>query len=316
MGARTLLRFRALGVSDRFLEQAIDTIEPTTGRLAGTVVIVTGGSTGIGAACARQVLAAGGRVVICARGITKLEAARESLTTSARSPAHVTAIPADVTVEADVERVLDAAAASGGRLGLVHAAALLSAIGPVVEVDPGAWLETLRVNLFGTFLMARSACRRMIGRGNGGSVVLFSGGGATSSFPNYTAYGCSKAGVVRLAETLAQEVALHGIRVNCIAPGFVATGMHEATLRAGNAAGPAYLERTRRELREGGVSPEIAARAVVFLLSERSAGISGRLLAAAHDDWEHWPAHRAELDGSDLFTLRRIVPHDRGMSWQ
>jgi NAD(P)-dependent dehydrogenase (short-subunit alcohol dehydrogenase family) len=284
--------------------------------LAGTTVVVTGGSTGIGAECARQVLVAGGRVVICARGAARLESTRESLVRVARSPVDVTALPADVTVEADLERVLDAATTAGGRLGLVHAAATLAAIGPVVEVDPAAWLETVRIDLFGAFLAARAACRRMIARGEGGSIVLFSGGGGTSAFPNFTAYGCSKAGVVRLAETLAQEVAPYGIRVNSVAPGFVATTIHEATLQAGEAAGAAYLERTRRELSEGGVSPEVGARAVVFLLSDRSAAITGRLLAAPHDNWREWPAHRAELDGSDLFTLRRIVPRDRGMTWQ
>lgn len=266
--------------------------------------------------CAQHVLAAGGRVVICARNAANLEATRESLARRARSPADVAAVPADVTAQADLDRVLDTATAYGGRLGMVHAAATLAAIGAVVEVDPAAWLDTLRINLFGAFLAARAACRRMIARGDGGSIVLFSGGGATSPFPNYTAYGCGKAGVVRLAETLAQEVAPHGIRVNCVAPGFVATGIHQATLHAGEAAGAAYLERTRHELREGGVAPDVAARAVVFLLSERSAAVNGRLLAAVHDDWEDWPTHQAELDGSDLFTLRRIVPRDRGMTWQ
>jgi NAD(P)-dependent dehydrogenase (short-subunit alcohol dehydrogenase family) len=254
--------------------------------------------------------------VICARNSANLEATRKSLASLARAPSDVAAEQADVTSEADLERVFDRATAYGGRLGMVHAAASLAAIGPVAEVDPAAWIDTLRINLFGAFLAARAACRRMIARGDGGSIVLFSGGGATSPFPNYTAYGCSKAGVVRLAETLAHELGPHGIRVNCVAPGFVATRIHQATLQAGTTAGPAYLERTRHELREGGVSPDLAARAVVFLLSERSAVVTGRLLAAVHDHWEDWPDHHAELDGSDLFTLRRIVPRDRGMTWQ
>ncbi|MGH7517728.1 MAG: SDR family NAD(P)-dependent oxidoreductase [Gemmatimonadales bacterium] len=283
--------------------------------LAGRTVVVTGGSSGIGLACAAEAVRLGARTIVCARGADALEDARATLNRAA--PGRVSALTADVTDAGDVERVFDAAERDGGQLAVVHAAGVLSGIGAVVDADPAAWLETVRINLFGSFLVARAACRRLIARGEGGAVVLFSGGGATGPFPNYTAYGCGKAGVVRLVETLAQEVGPHGIRVNCVAPGFVATRIHEATLRAGAAAaGAAYLERTRSELQEGGVPAERAARAVAFLLSPASEGISGRLLAAVHDDWGRWPEHLAELDGSDLFTLRRIVPRDRGMSWQ
>lgn len=296
-------------------------IRPTDGAertLAECTAVVTGGSTGIGLACAAEIVRLGGRVVLYARRRAALDSALATLERMA--PGRAEAVAGDVTDPAGVERLFDVADKvadrAGGSLAAVHAAGVLSAIGAVVDVEPPAWFETIRINLFGSFLVARAACRRLIARGARGSVVLFSGGGATSPFPNYTAYGCGKAAVVRLVETLAEEMAPHGIRVNGIAPGFVATGIHEATLRAGAAAGPAYLERTRRELSEGGVPAERAARAVAFLLSGASEGVTGRLVAAAHDDWARWPEHLRELGGSDLFTLRRIVPRDRGMSWQ
>src|SRR3989475_7844721 len=122
--------------------------------------------------------------------------------------------------------------------------------------------------------------------------------------------------VVRLVESLALEVVEHGIRVNCVAPGFVATRMHEQTLAAGEAAGLDYLARTKTELAKGGVPPSVAARTIAFLLSPAAEAITGRFVAATHDHWEQWPEHLAEIRGSDLFTLRRIVPRDRGMDWQ
>jgi NAD(P)-dependent dehydrogenase (short-subunit alcohol dehydrogenase family) len=269
---------------------------------------------GIGRACAAELLAQGARVVLCARARPELERAAAELAEA--HPDRVTAVAADVSDAAQVERVLEAAERAGGFSGLVHAAAVIGPIGPAVELDPAQWLDTIRINLVGSFLVARAACRRWLASGTPGSLVLFSGGGATSPFPHYSAYGCAKAGVVRLAETLAQEVGGQGIRVNCVAPGFVATRMHDATLAAGAAAGAAYLRRTQEDLAKGGVPPELAARTVAFLLSDRAAGITGRLVAAPWDDWERWPEHLDEIQGSDLFTLRRIVPRDRGKDWQ
>jgi NAD(P)-dependent dehydrogenase (short-subunit alcohol dehydrogenase family) len=286
-----------------------------TEGLAGRTYVVTGGSMGIGLACARELVRQGARVVLCARGQAALQRAAALLRAEAPG-AEIRVVAADVADVAAFGPVLDAAEDLGGPDGLVHAAAVIGPIGRVVDTDPEAWLGAIRVNLFGTFLVVRATCQRLIRLARPGSIVLFSGGGATGPFPRYTAYACGKVGVVRLAETIAEEVADANIRVNCVAPGFVATRMHEETLAAGDAAGRDYLEHTKRELEGGGVPPELAARTVAFLLSPRSAHITGRLVAAPWDDWARWPEHLEEIAGSDLFTLRRIVPRDRGRDWQ
>lgn len=277
-------------------------------------MLVTGGSMGIGFACAQAVLAAGARVVIAARGEAGLMAAVDRLGSEHADRVH--ALAADVADPEAVEELLAGAVQWLGRLdGVIHAAAVQGVIGPALEVDADEWLETVRTNLFGSFLVARAA-GRIMGREGGGRIVLFSGGGATSPFPNYSAYACSKVGVVRLTETLAAELEPHRIAVNCVAPGFVATRIHEATLAAGERAGAAYLQRTRDELARGGVPASLGASAAVFLLSDAAAGITGRLLAAPWDAWWEWPSRLDELRDSDLFTLRRIVPRDRGADWQ
>jgi NAD(P)-dependent dehydrogenase (short-subunit alcohol dehydrogenase family) len=285
--------------------------EPT---LAGKTVVVTGGSMGIGYACAEEIVRSGGAVVICARGESDLASAAKRL--EAIPGARVRAVRADVTLAREVAGVLDAAQGLGGLDGVVHAAGVYGPIGPVVKVDPDAWFDAVRVNLFGAFQVARAACQRMIAQGRPGSIVLMSGGGAATPFPNYTAYACGKVGVVRFTETLALEVAAHGIRVNCVAPGLVATRLHEQTLTAGEDLAGDFVEKTRTELAKGGVPVSVPARTVAFLLSARAAGITGRFVAAPYDGWEQWPAHGAEIAGSDLFTLRRVVPRDRGKDWQ
>lgn len=287
---------------------------PAEGELAGKAVLVTGGSMGIGLACARASLEAGARVTIAARAGDALEDAVARLSRE-RAGAEVHAIRADVSQAQDVARLIEGVAERFGSLdGVVHAAAVLGPIGSAVDADPAAWLETLRINLFGSFLVATEAARAM--RSSGGRIVLLSGGGGTSPFPNYSAYACSKVGVVRLVENLALELEPDGISVNALAPGFVATRMHQATLDAGERAGEEYLRYTREGLSSGGVVPDVAARAAVFLLSERSRGITGKLLAAPWDEWWRWPERLAEVRDGDLFTLRRVVPRDRGGDWQ
>lgn len=284
------------------LDRPLDSLE-------GLGVLVTGGSRGIGRACAEAALAAGARVVVCGRDPARLEATTAALVS--RFGDGVTGRAADVSDPAAVDVLVSEATEWLGRLdGLVHAAGVMGPIGPAIEQSPTEWWEALRVNLLGTFLVLRSAARAMP---VGGRMVALSGGGATGPFPNYTAYGAGKAAVVRLVETLAHEWAGR-IEINALAPGFVATDIHEATLAAGASAGREYLERTRSELEAGGVPAEVAGRAAVFLLSPRSNGLTGRLLAAAWDEWWRWPEHRERIAAGDLYTLRRIVGEERSAS--
>ena len=104
--------------------------------------------------------------------------------------------------------------------------------------------------------------------------------------------------------------------MNALSPGFVVTRLHQQTLAAGERAGAEFLAKTRDQIRSGGVPAETAAGAAVFLVSDRSRGITGKFLAAPYDGWREWPAHLRELQSTDVFTLRRIGPKERGMQWQ
>lgn len=271
--------------------------------LEGKVVLVTGGTSGIGAAMVSYFTGVGALVAYCARTVPE---AREG---------QALPISADVSKVNDVSRLFDTVGEALGPISaVVHAAAILDPIGSICDNDPAAWLRAIEINLFGSFLITREACRRM--RTRGGRIVLLSGGGASNPFPNYTAYACSKVAVVRLTETVAEEMKATGVEINCLAPGFVATPMHQATLRAGVAAGESYLERTLQGLRLDAVPPDLAARAAAFLISDAARGITGKFVSAVHDGWAEWPSHLSELADSDVFTLRRILPRERGMSWQ
>ncbi len=153
---------------------------------------------------------------------------------------------------------------------------MLGPIGPPGSWDVDAFRQTIEINLVGTLLSVLSLLAPL--RAGHGAVVAFSGGGATSPLPRFDAYAASKAAVVRLVN-LAVELAPDGVRINCVAPGFVATAIHQATIDAGpQLAGDAYYERTRRALDVGGDSADTAAELTAFLLSHDAEGITGRLL--------------------------------------
>ena len=140
-------------------------------------------------------------------------------------------------------------------------------IGPVGEYQPADFRRTLEINVVGTLLAVHNSLDAL--RAGGGSVVTFAGGGATGPLPRFDAYAASKAAVVRLTENLATTLA--PVAINAIAPGLVATRLHEQTLDGGpDRAGREFYERTERELEQGGFPPEEAAALVVYLLSRRA----------------------------------------------
>ncbi|MBA7616873.1 hypothetical protein ES703_24175 [subsurface metagenome] len=149
-----------------------------------------------------------------------------------------------------------------------------------------------------------------------GKIINLSGGGAAGARPNFSSYAASKAALVRLTEVLAHETRDMGIDVNCLAPGAMNTRMLAVVLRAGpENAGAEEYRKAVRQSETGGAQPENAARLAVFLASSESDGISGRLVSAVWDNWQDLSKYREELKGSDIYTLRRIVPQDRGLDW-
>jgi 3-oxoacyl-[acyl-carrier protein] reductase len=197
---------------------------------------------------------------------------------------------------------------------LVNNAAVQGPIGPLSEVDWSAWRAVFAVNLFAPAFLCRALIPPMRERG-WGRIINLSGGGATGPRPDLSAYAASKCALVRLTETLARELDGTGITVNSVAPGSLNTRMLDELLAAGpNGARREYLK-ALEQARTGGSSPERAAALVAWLASPAANGISGKLFSAVWDNWEQLADHRDTLAGSDVYTLRRIVPQDRGLSW-
>lgn len=273
--------------------------------MRGTVAVITGGGRGIGEAVALAFAGEGATVVLAAR--TASEIARVSAKAAAAGGAAV-AVPTDVSSSRDVFRLVQRALDGYGRVDvLVNAAGILGPVGLLWDADPDVWKRAIEVNLYGTFLCCRAVLPHMVQRRQG-KIINFSGGGAASPLLRLAAYGASKAAVVRLTETLAEEVKPFNVQVNAIAPGLVNTRLQDDLLAAKERAGD-HLDRIRR-LRatgEGGVPPELAAALALWLASENSHGLTGKLISAPYDGWRDWDEpHISALKASPWFTLRRL----------
>ena len=284
--------------------------------LQGRTAIITGASQGLGLEIAMQYVAAGASVIICARDEGMLSKAADVLKRSASNDQVISHIVADVAESESVDALIDFAIDKMGRIDiLVNNAGIYGPKGPTDSVDWVQWVQAINVNLLGSVLMCRAVIPHMKRQGYG-KIVQLSGGGATNPLPNLSSYAVSKAGIVRFIETLAIEAAEYAIDANAIAPGALNTRMLDEILASDpEAVGKEFYERALQQKASGGAGLEKGASLAVFLGSAGSDGITGKLISAIWDPWEELDRYKADLEDSDIYTLRRIVPSDRGLDW-
>jgi len=278
--------------------------------------IITGANQGLGLEIARAYVRAGANVFLCARNEDILEKAREETLAIAAPGQIVLAQAGDVSNPTDVKIIMAAALGAFSRLHiLVNNAGVYGPMGLSEEVEWQEWTRTIEINLYGSVLMCRAVVPHLRQYGYG-KIIQLSGGGATNPLPRISAYAASKAAVVRFTETLAEELRPCGVDVNSIAPGALNTRMMDELLAAGpERVGSAFHERMIHLKEQGGTPLEKGASLAVFLGSAASDGITGKLISAAWDPWEKLPDRLSDLRNTDVYTLRRVVPRDRGLRW-
>jgi NAD(P)-dependent dehydrogenase (short-subunit alcohol dehydrogenase family) len=189
---------------------------------------------------------------------------------------------------------------------LVNNAGNSGPIGPLQGNDIADWVNTINVNLTGTFLVCRAVIPVMLER-SGGKIINLSGAGATNAWSNMSAYCSSKAAVVRLTEVLAQELDGKGITVNALGPGSVHTSMWDKMTEEAAQAGADFIHQLGlRVTSGGGASIDECAELAVWLASDDSGALTGRLISAATDDFRGLPPRIAEIMSGDAYTLRRV----------
>jgi len=282
----------------------------------GQVALITGTSRGLGLAIARQMAQAGAHLALLARDKQALENACVEVQAVRSDPAqHIRCYVTDLADDAQIDQIVARYLDDFGQVDiLINNAGVQGPIGPLDQVDWDDWRAVFQINFLAPAQLCRLLIPGMRARGRG-KIVNISGGGAAGPRPDLSAYAAAKAALVRLSETLAEELGDSKIDVNCVAPGAMNTRMLDELLAAGPAGARHEYERAVAQAQSGGTPPEKAAALVVFLASAASDGITGRLLSAVWDDWASLPDKREQLAKSDIYTLRRIVPEDRGLKW-
>lgn len=243
-------------------------------RLKAKRAIVTGAASGIGRASARA-FAAEGASVLC---VDRAEAVHETAQMIEKAGGRALSMTADAGAETDVKTMIDKALAAFGGLDIVYAnAGVVGPMEPITDQTPEAWMELLRINLIGPFLAIKYAAPVMIAAGRGSIVCTASVAGINAN-AGPPAYSASKAGVISLVKTSANELYGTGVRINAICPGLIETGITKPIFDAAKARGTHDKIGQLNPLRRYGQPEEIAAMAL-FLASDEASYVNGQAIA-------------------------------------
>ena len=245
------------------------------GALDGKIAIITGAGSGIGRASALRFAAEGAKLVIG----DKSAAVHDTAQAVKDAGGTVVALEIDAGVEADVARLVATAQENDGGVDIAFAnAGIIGDMGGIFDISPDAWAETLRVNLIGPALMVKHAGKAMVDQGRGGAILLTASVAGINSGAGPAAYSASKAGVINLAKTAAQQMTSANVRVNAICPGLTETGMTKPTFDYAKEKGVTHKIGQLNPLKRAG-QPEELANVALFLLSDQASYVNGQAIA-------------------------------------
>ena len=272
-------------------------------ELDSAVAIVTGAGRGIGRAIAREYASHGAKVALASRTASQLDAVAREISGEGGA---ALAVPTDVTDRESVARLVNRAESELGDVDiLVNCAGSYGAIGPVYECSADAWLRDITINLYGVFLCSHVLLPRMLARDRG-YVINLIGGGTASPLAYGSAYGSSKAAVMRLTETMALELAETGVKVFAMSPGLVRTAMVASLVES--SGGQRWAAESVNAMFDEGrdVPPTFAAAMAVQLVSGKLDGLAGRAVRADRDDAEELERTTGEIVENDERVLRMV----------
>jgi 3-oxoacyl-[acyl-carrier protein] reductase len=262
--------------------------------------LVTGAGRGIGKRLAIGFAGRGARVGLLARSKAELDLCHLEIEHGGGAALRIRADVCDYEqVSAALERMR---VQFGGPVQvLVCAAAILGPIGPFVETSPKSWHDIVQTNLIGVMNACRAVLPQMIERRNGKIIVIAGVGGALPARPNFAVHSATKTAIVRFVESLAEEVAEHNVQVNCLSPGETYTHMTDQILAAGDRAGWREIDAARQVRMTGGVPAEKQIDLALFLASNQSNHITGRMIHVTDD----WKKLKEKSINPELYRLRR-----------
>ena len=283
-------------------------------KLEDRIALITGASKGLGLEISKKFYENGAKLALCSRSIDDLKAIKSKLVDIYGDSEKIFIAKVDISKYEEVDSfVREVIEYFGGLDVLVNNAGIYGPKGYFETCDLSEWVKTIEVNLIGSANVIRSVLPFMKEQ-KSGKIIQVAGGGAASTFPRFSAYATSKVGVVRLSEVLADELKEFGVDINSIAPGFLNTRLLDEVLNTDpDIIGQNFYEKCLNQKKSELDSFQLPAELSVFLASSASNGITGKFISAMWDAWNLFPNHLAELMGSDVYTLRRIIGKDRNM---
>jgi NAD(P)-dependent dehydrogenase (short-subunit alcohol dehydrogenase family) len=263
------------------------------------IILITGGTSGIGKNLAED-LSKKNTVIICGTNKRAL---------NKKKNLNIKKFKCDVSDEKSVIRFSKLLNKKYKMIDvIINCAGTYGAIGKFSDLSFKNWKKAIEINFFGTFLICKYFLK-FFKKSKIKKIINFSGGGAFYAFPNYSSYATSKAAVVRFTETIAEELKLEKISVNCIAPGFVSTNIHNETIKSGaKLAGRAFYKETLNKIKGGGTPFKKIFECINFLISKKSKMISGKTISVNFDPWNKvsFQKNLNRLKKTNELTMRRI----------
>ena len=285
-------------------------------KLDNKTALITGASSGLGLEISKAFLKEGANLILCSRSLSSLNQQSKELIKIKKPNQEIIFFSTDITNEKEVDNLISKSLSEFKTIEiLVNNAGIIGPKGNFEDLDWGEWIYALKTNFLGSAYLIKKLLPNFK-KNNYGRIIQISGGGATSPLPYQSIYAASKAGIVRLIETIACEVEDFNISANCIAPGALNTKILDEYIESGpSKLGKKFYQKILKQRELGGAPIEKAVNLSVALASENFPLLKGKLISAVWDDWENIEQFYSELKNTDVYTLRRITAKDRSFKW-
>ncbi len=280
------------------------------------VVIITGASKGYGFNISKKFLIKGANIVICSRNLKDIKTAYSKLVKIKKKNQKILYFASDVSKITDVKNLISQTIKKFKKIDiLINNAGIYGPKGKIEKINLDEFVKTININLLGSIYLCKEIIPHLK-KNKQGKIIQLSGGGAASPLPFISAYAASKAAIVRFVENLSVELKSDKIDINAVAPGPLNTGMLDEVIKSGpKVVGKSFYQKSLLQKKNGGTPFNKVDDLILFLASDYSNGISGKLISALWDKWSDWVKYKKLLNSSDMYTLRRVTASDKGYDW-